>query len=206
MVCAVLAEHDRELQSAVAAQERPADLVARFSDTPSAAADWLWILDGTALPCPGALAALLSVARRLDSIVSPVLLTTRIVGSDGCLAAAHVPVAPQNQTAMAVRTARMRVLPIRAATGGSLLVRREGLAALPRPGMGPTLAWTAQHLREGGGFLVPSSLALARPVAHPWLEQAAMAAGLILGPGLNAKERLRFATEVCERALAPEAR
>jgi len=199
-VFAVLGAHDRELQNAVAKQDRAADGIARFSDAPSLPLDWMWVLDGTALPSSGALTALLAAAHRLESVVTPIVLASVIVGPDRRLAPAHVPLAPQDQTALAVRTVPLRVLPIRAVTGGSLLIRPERLIESPRPGIASMVAWTARCLREGGGFLVPSSVARARPVPHRRLEQASLAARLLLGSALRPKERLRVATEICERA------
>ncbi len=199
-VCAVLGEHDRELRGALTAQERPADLTARFSDTPGAAADWIWLLDGTALPCPGALAALLAAAHRLDTVAAPILLASHILGSDGRSSPAHMPLAPQDQTAVAIRTAPLRVLLVRGVTGGSVLIRPGRFTGSPRPGIAPMVAWTARLLRDGRGFLVPSSVARDRPVANPWVEQAALAARLLLGSALRPKERLRLAADICERA------
>jgi len=200
-VCAVLRENDAELLSAVTSQERRADFNARISDRPSADADWIWLLDGTALPCPGALATLLAAARRLEAAAPPIILASIIVGRDGRLAPEHVALATQGRTAVAVQTASLRVLPIRAATGGSLLIRPQRFIERPRPGMAPVVTWTARRLREGGGFLVPSSVARARPAAHPRLEQAVLASRLALGPGRRVKERLRVVPEICERAI-----
>lgn len=199
-VCAVLGGYDRELQSASAAQERPAEIIAGISKASLANTDWIWLLDGTALPAPGALAALLAAAHRLDPVASPILLASVIVGSDGRLAPAHVPLAPQDKTAVAVRTAPLRVVPVRAVTGASLLIRSDRFIGSPRPGIALMVAWTARCLREGGGFLVPSSVARARPVTNPRFEQAALAARLLLGTVLHPKERLRVAAEICERA------
>lgn len=198
-VCAVLRDQDRELQGAVTSQERLVDFTALFSDRSSPAADWIWLLDGTALPNPDTLAALLAAAQRLDPVVSPIILASTIVGAAGRLAPAHVPLAPQGQTEVAVRTVGLRVLPVRAVTGGSLLVRPEWMTGSPRPGVAPMIAWTARHLRDGGGFLVPSSVARARSIASPRWEQAALFARLVFGSALHPKERLRFATDTRAR-------
>src|SRR3954468_2949909 len=198
-VCAVLPPGAGALERALAAQDRPADAAVRARDVSAAdPGGWVWFLDGTAVPRPDALAALLAAAERLESVSAPAVLASRVVASDGALAPAHVPLAPQAQTQVAVRTAALRVLPIRAATGGSLLVRGHALSHVGSRD-GAAMLWTARLLRQEPGFLVPDSVAEASAAPARGSHSARVAAQLLLGTALRPRERLRFGVELGER-------
>jgi hypothetical protein len=187
------------LEAALVAQERAPDEVLEWP--PAAApgdADWVWLLDGTAIPRPGCLAELLAALERLPR--DPRLLASRVVGPDGTLAQAHAPIAPQDQTAVAVETVPARVLHVRAVTAGSLLLRAQD-ARGASAGPVAALAWTAALLRDGGGgFLVPASVADARRPRLTAAEQVDLARRLLTGGALRGRERLRFAAELAEHA------
>lgn len=148
----------------------------------SAGPDWDWVLDGSAVPRPGALAALLEAAERADAA----LLASAIVGRDGALAPGHVPLLPLGAPDVAMKAAALRLVPVRAVSGGSLVVR-PGAA-----GGGDAFGWTASLLRGGRGFLVPDSVAEADG-AGPGYHR------LVLSAALTGRERLRLAAEVLER-------
>lgn len=200
LVCAVLRPGNAGLERALAAQEHAADDRAFGFRQLDTSADWLWILDGSAVPRPPALGRLLAAAKRLEGVVRPIVLGSRVVNSEGRLARAHGPLAPQDQTAVAVRTTSARVLHVRAVSSGSLLVRREAVTGSAPVGVGATMAWTARVLARGGGFVVPDSLAEVREATNPRLQRAALASRLLVGRGLGPRERLRFAVELLERA------
>lgn len=198
-VCAVLPPGAGALERALAAQDRPADAAVRARDVSAAeSSGWVWFLDGTAVPRPDALAALLAAAERLESVSAPAVLASRVVAAGGALAPGHVPLSPQAQTQVAVRTAALRVLPIRAATGGSLLVRADALAQLAGRD-GAAMLWTARLLRAHAGFLVPDSVAEASDAPAQGSRSAPVAARLLLGTALRPRERLRFGVELFER-------
>jgi hypothetical protein len=187
------------LEAALVAQERaPDELVTDFAASPPGDADWIWLLDGTAMPRPDCLARLLAALERLPLV--PRLLASRIVGPDGTLADAHAPIAPQDETAVAIETVTARVLHVRAVTGASLLLRPAD-ARVAGAGPPATMAWTAALLRDkGGGFLVPDSIAEARRPDLSRTERAGLARRLLLGDALSGRERLRFAAELAEHA------
>jgi hypothetical protein len=195
-VCAVLAPG---LEASLDAQTRAPDarvvaadvLGAGLREGAAAGTTWLWIADGSAIPRPEALAALLDAAARLEAVEPAVLLASRVAG-DG----AHAPLAPQDATAVAMRTVGLKVLPVRAVTGASLLVRREAAT----PASGGAFVWTARLLRDGSGFLVPDSVADANGAGHG-ARSPRVAAQLLAGTALRPRERLRLAAEVAERAL-----
>ena len=167
------------------------------------------MLDGSATPRPGALEALLAAAGRLEGVAAWILLSSRVVGPGGALSPAHVPLAPQDETAFALRTAHARVLHVRAVTGGSLLLSGAAAAQVPasaRRGRAATMEWTARLLRAGGGFVVPDSVADAMG-SRTAREDARMAAQLLLGDALRPRERLRLAADLAERGvMRPAAR
>jgi hypothetical protein len=192
-VCAIPAPG---LEASVDAQTRPPDArAAGLRDGVAAGTAWLWLLDGSATPRPGALAALLDAAERLEPVQPAVVLASRVVGPDGAVAPAHAPLAPQDATALAMRVAGLKVLPVRAVTGASLLVRRDAAA---QAGTADAYVWTARLLRDGTGFLVPDSVADA---ASRGARPAGVTARLLAGTALRPRERLRLAAEVAERTL-----
>jgi hypothetical protein len=195
-----LAEQDRFPEAVLRAD---GGLASAIRQAAVGGADWVWVVDGSAIPRPSALAALLAAAERLAAAAAttPILLASRIVAGDGTLAAAHNPLAPQDRTAVAVRTAASRVLHVRAVSGGSLLVRADVAAALPPAGSAPSamLAWTARMLRDGEGFLVPDSVALARRPDASLVLRTRVVTRLLLGSALRPRERLRLAAGLFER-------
>jgi hypothetical protein len=177
----------------VVARSAGADVRAEAERQRAAAADraatgWTWLLDGSAIPRDRALAALLDAVGRVDATV----LASAVLGPGGELAPGHRPLPPQGDSGPAMKVAPLRVLPVRAVSGASLLVRGEG----PE---GASYAWTAQALRAGGGFLVPDSVADAVRPGPGY-------ARLLVRPGLNGRERLRLAAEVLERRSPRRAR
>jgi len=197
-VCAVCLSADPRIVRAVETQSRPPDRITAQSAGSWPGTDWLWLVDGSAVPRPDALGALLDAADRLGGLVDVLLLSSRIVAADGRLDALHAPIAPQGQTDVALRTVAQRVLHVRAVTGGSLLVRASGVSDLPSAGAPATMAWTARLLRDrhDGGFLVPESVADAVP--DPSASRTAVARRLLTGDALTARERIRLAAELVE--------
>jgi hypothetical protein len=187
------------LEAALLAQEHGPDEVLEWPPDSSLEAHWVWLLDGTAMPRPACLARLLGALERLPR--APRLLASRVIGPDGAVAEAHTPIAPQDQTAVAIETVSAKVLHVRAVTAGSLLLRpadARGASAGPAA----SLAWSAALLREGGGFLVPNSVADARAPELSRSQRAELAGRLLLGGALSGRERLRFAAELAEHARA----
>jgi hypothetical protein len=125
-----------------------------------------------------------------------------VVDADGRLAPQHMPIMPQDEMARAMATVPKRVLEVRAAAGGSLLLRADSFPPpLPR-GVVATTMRTTRALRAGRGFVVPDSLARAR---EPSFDRGAgmhLAARLLSSSALSARERLRLAAELVERWAA----
>lgn len=151
----------------------------------AAATGWSWLLDGSAIPRSGALAALLEAAGRAGDAS---LLASAVLDGRDRLAHGHEPLLPRGDGTLALTFAPLRILPVRAVSGASVLVRG---AAPP----GAAFRWTATVLREGRGFLVPASVAVA-------LVPGSGHHRLLLGGALTGRERLRLLAAVLERRSA----
>jgi hypothetical protein len=130
------------------------------------AANWLWLLDASVVPQEDTLDALLGFAADPGGLPAPLVLASRVVEAAGVVCEASLPQHEFRRSASVVDACRQRVMAIRAARSGSVLVR-AGLTerfGLPRRGLSAQWAlfdWTARVLRGAGdaGYLVPSSVA-----------------------------------------------
>lgn len=112
---------------------------------------WQWLLADGAQPEPGAREALeAAAAARPDA---------RLVGSR-LLGPGAQPWPELFAKDRAIAAARDRLLAVRALPAGSLLVREDvlGRHGAPPQRWGPDLAWSAEVLRDGGGYLAPESV------------------------------------------------
>jgi hypothetical protein len=200
--------------------------LARRSD-----ADWLWLLDGSAVPRADALERLLGDLPRLPRLDNserlhdlatrsaepppPALVTGMVLDLDGGVASGLTAWYRREAAAVAVEAAGLRALPLRAAPLASVLVRREAAAAAPpprlaAPGIAAAVAWTAGVLRDAPGFLVTTSVATAvEPSAWPRealsgdpADDLGGALALACSPGLGARDRFRTASDAALRARA----
>jgi hypothetical protein len=178
-------------------------------------ASWLWLLDGSAAPRPDALRRLLEAAVTAGALRAPrpVLLASKVL-ADGAVDDGRCPWYRRGRdTDLAMRAARLALLPVRAARASSLLVlvqaavaTGDGCAGLAGPGA--AMEWTGRLLRDGGGFLAPASVADALAPA-PWSGQAVgrgaredlrVTAAMLAGPGWRKREKLWLALEAAARA------
>lgn len=174
--------------------------------------EWLWLLDGSVAPQPEALELLLGALGAVDALPAPVLLASKVVTPDGALDPRALPVPHVFDPDLVVAVFDRRLLPVRLARRGSLLVNRRGFerCSLPRTGsvfFGDDLVWAARLLKPEPGLLVPTSVAVRRPMsdraAERW-RRASVAAGLrlLLSDGLNPGEKPWFAGRLAEELLA----
>lgn len=130
-------------------------------------AEWIWLLDGLAVPGADALEALLEGAARGSGRRACVLAAGRIVTDDGETHPSALPWPVLLDKEAALDAAAHRLVAVRAARHGSLLVRRcaieaEGLPRSSYRARGDDLEWTSRLLRAGAGLLVPASVAVRR--------------------------------------------
>lgn len=167
-------------------------------------ADWIWVLDGSAVPRPDALATLLAGLDRADGLPAPSLLTGVIVGPDGRVAADRPPWYRRYKLHIAVEAADRALLPVRGSVGPTLVSRAAVETCLPPANApvapGAVLEWTATLLRERTGYLVPESESETAAGARDPLRSPAMAARLILGRAVTRPDRVGLILELAERA------
>lgn len=154
---------------------------------------WVWLLDGCTVPEPGALEALLA-ARDIATAPVPVILVSKVLGSDGQLHPDSTPRHEIFEKQHSVDAAERHLVQLRAAAPGSVLVATEVVDrfGLPRSDVAPGLdmyEWSARILRswQNTGYLVPASVAVrsAAPVTPSWrhlLARARMLGGSAWSP------------------------
>lgn len=164
------------------------------------AADWLWLLDGTAVPALDALERLLDVLADLGSLPIPALLAGTVVTAEGEPHPAALPINRLTHKEVVIEACRHRLVSVRAVRHGSILVSRTALedAGMPRSDYvadGDDLEWTARILRDSEGYLVPQSLAmrldatsLATP--EPTLRAVRNQIDMLRGPAWSGEEKL----------------
>jgi hypothetical protein len=167
-------------------------------------ADWIWVLDGSAVPRPNALGLLLEALDRTDGLPEPALLTGVVVAADGRVDANRPPWYRRYQLHVAVDSADRGLLPVRASVGPALVSRGAAEAALP-PGSAPVspgavLEWTATVLRQSTGYLVPESASEAVGRVRDPLRSPVTAARLVFRRGVGPRDRVGTLLELAERA------
>ena len=211
-----------ELLEAVGRQTRAPDEVfairhvAGFQDAIynglDAGTEWFWLVDRSLAPEPPALENLLGALKRVELLPAPLLLASKIVTSEGSLDPFSLPVPQVFDPDVVVAVFHERLLPVRVARRGSLLVNRRGLEklGLPRLGsifFGEDLVWSARLLKEKPGLFVPASVAVRQPMSDRAAEKrrrASVAEGvrLLLSDGLRPGEKTWFGGRLGEELLA----
>ena len=170
----------RETLAAVAAQERAPQHVlergaaAGLEAARATGADWIWLLDGITVPAPGALAAFEDGLERLAGLPEPLVLAGRVLTADGTMHPDALPRHELFEKELSVAACARGLVHLRAASSGSVLVRRRVLDrfAAPRTDLPPSWAifeLTARVLQSWGdpGYLVPDSVAVRRVPPRP---------------------------------------
>jgi hypothetical protein len=193
----------RETLEALDRQSRVPDEVVtadRGAAPYGAETSWLWLLDGSAVPEPSALERLLDVVAR-PPMQPPVLLASKIVTPDGSPDPRSLPVAQFLDPDPAVAAFERRVLSIRLARRGSLLVQSPATEV----GLDPfdrDLEWTARLLKGRSGVLVPASVAVRKPGTGPTPPQLRSLLRLMGGDSLEPREKPWYGFRVAEQAVA----
>jgi len=135
----------------------------------------VWVMDDDTIPEPPALERLLEVLERLDGLPEPSLLASKVVWTDGRVHPMNPPAPDPRDIDLYLRALEQGLLPIRANTFPSLLVRREAIErhGPPRKGFwlwADDIDFTQRILRDEPGYAVPTSVALHKTkTAHtPW--------------------------------------
>jgi len=128
---------------------------------------WYWLLDDGVVPEPAALERLLAALDAIGDLPAPGLLASKVVGPDGGLDPHSVPWPPLLDREVTIGAAQRHLVTLRLVRWGSFMVHRDVLERHGPPradfaGGADDLEWTARVLREGGGYLVPTSVATRR--------------------------------------------
>jgi hypothetical protein len=173
--------------------------------------DWIWAVDASVVPEPAALERLLAPLDHLGSLPTPALLAGRILTPAGELDPDSLPFAETRDPELLVTGFERKLLGVRVARRGSLLIRRSAVERCGPPRarrrlLRDDLEWTARLLRDEVGVLVPASVAVRRPgTAHgkvPALRELASLLELILGDALRLREKPWYTVRLVDAALA----
>jgi hypothetical protein len=215
-VCALVGRPSRELEDALTDQR--AELAGTVVEgrlrrglerALESGPDWVWVLDGSCIPRPGALEGLLSALDGVDGLDAPVLLASVVVTPDGGLDPGRPPWYRRFHLDLAMGSVERGLLPVRA-SAGPVLVRCDAVEArLPRADAevapGAVLEWTARLLRDATGYLVADSACVAPEPSRDPMRDPPTALRLLLGRGLVRLERLALLLELSDR-VGPGAR
>jgi GT2 family glycosyltransferase len=130
----------------------------------AAGADWLWLMDDDTIATPGALEALLAPVPQLrEDGTRPVAMMSKVVWRDGTLHPMNIPRAEVRRKAAAIDAVERGLMMIRAGSFASILIHRDALAEHGLPHReyfiwNDDFEYTARILREGTGYLVPTSV------------------------------------------------
>lgn len=153
---------------------------------------WLWLLEASVAPEPAALRELIAACGPAGSRAGPALLASRVVTPAGALHPLSVPIVEVLDADALMTALDNRLLALRAARPGSVLVHRRALdvpGALDRSPLG-FLGWTARVLKQEPGLLVPASVAVRRVEAGDSLRvQPAARLRLVTSEAFEPRER-----------------
>lgn len=129
----------------------------------STQADWIWFIDRSIAPSPDALRELVRRADDAVELNQPVLLVSKVVRADARLDLDTAPWPRMLARELSLLGAQHRLVALRAARYGSLLVSRTAVEQHGPPradfaGAGDDLEWTGRILRDEPGYLVPQSV------------------------------------------------
>ncbi len=137
--------------------------------------DWLWVMDDDTIARPDALERLLAARSQLDGLPEPSLLASKVLWTDGRLHPMNWPSPNLTDVDLFVEGVERTLVPIRANTFPSLLVKREAVErhGPPRKGFwiwSDDIDFTQRILRYEPGYLIPQSVAVHKTAtAHkPW--------------------------------------
>jgi len=217
LVCAVVVatgggQSARPTAEALGRQTRPPDRIVEAASPEGlhAALDlewtWLWLLEAGVAPQPLALEALLKALERTETLPAPVLLAGRVVGGDGLLHERSLPVVEVLRADLALAAVDARLLALRAARPGALLVHRRAIGERGPPRLRSELdylEWTAGLLKDDLGLLVPSSVVVRASAGVAGARPELMSRlRFVRGEALEPRERPWFAFHVAQEALA----
>ncbi len=207
-VCAVVRDPSQDALAAVRGQSRAPEHVVThggaWHDALAAgaaeAADWFWLVEGDAVPEPGALGALLAPLDDLGDLPAPGVMASRVVTPSGTTHPRSAPWIPLLDRVVVIAAAQHGLASLRLARWGSLLVPRttidrHGLPRADFAGGADDLEWTARIMRGAHGYLAPRSVVTRPAPSGPalTLREVRDRARMVRGPRWVAQEPVWFA-------------
>jgi rhamnopyranosyl-N-acetylglucosaminyl-diphospho-decaprenol beta-1,3/1,4-galactofuranosyltransferase len=127
------------------------------------AGDWVWLLDDDTIARPDALERLLAARAQVPPGADPWILGSRVEWTDGRPHPTNLPMFARRDTAALVSAAERRMLPLRATSFVSTLVRSQAVERYGLPERAfyfqvDDIDYTARILRHERGFLVCDSV------------------------------------------------
>ncbi len=168
-------------------------------------AEWFWLLEEDVVPESAALEGLLAPVDDPE-LLGPVLMASKVVGPDGRLHPRSAPW-PRSRGEIVITACQHRLMSLRLAGWGSLLVHRDALVTHgpPREDFrlgGDDLEWTARILMAGHGYLAPASVATRsdprRRISRPEVRARVR---MMLGNAWMGEDRMWFAFRVADDAV-----
>jgi len=177
-------------------------------------ATWLWLLDDDTIAHPEALQRLLDAPWQRGGLAEPALLASRVDWTDGRPHPMNQPTVRRRDADGLVAAAAVGLMPLRATTWVSLLLRstavdRHGLPVRGYFFQADDIEYTARILRVDAGYAVPTSLVEHRTAsAHDFLGDPVRFAHhlrntlyMIRGRSWSGGERLALAFVVVDTTL-----
>ena len=205
IVRAVVVAPEQAVRAAVEGQTRAPDeivVLGAGQRVEAGPADWLWLLDGSAIPREDALERLLAVAEDPGDIPAPALLASKVERPDGALDPEYFVVPQVLDRDVAIGAFERRVVSLRVVGGGSLLVGRRFVEGSHLNPFANELEWVARILGDAPGLLVPESVAV-RTGVGPGRARRLLGERLrlLLGNAIEPNEKPWFALRLAEDAL-----
>lgn len=127
--------------------------------------EWLWVMDDDTIPQPDALEKLLDRLEDHGDLPEPVILTSKIVWTDGRVHPMNPPGPAMMDIDLFVRATGIGLIPLRAITFPSMLVRSDAIRRhkLPQKHFflwSDDIDFSARILRHEMGYMVPASVAV----------------------------------------------
>ncbi|MGI8622401.1 MAG: glycosyltransferase family 2 protein [Solirubrobacteraceae bacterium] len=127
--------------------------------------EWLWVMDDDTIPEPDALERLLERLDDLDGLPEPSILASKIIWTDGRVHPMNPPGPALLDVDLFVRAVGRGLIPLRASTFPSMLVRADAIRRhrLPQKHFflwSDDIDFSGRILRFEPGYMVPASVAV----------------------------------------------
>jgi rhamnopyranosyl-N-acetylglucosaminyl-diphospho-decaprenol beta-1,3/1,4-galactofuranosyltransferase len=127
--------------------------------------DWIWLMDDDTIPTETALEELLKAPAGLDGLPRPLVLASKVLGTDGNLHPFNVSRTDERDPDLVVAAVERGFTPIRYTSFVSAFVHRDAFTEVGMP-LAEYFIWfddvefTARAIKDHAGFLAPRSVVL----------------------------------------------